>query len=671
MTRSPQHSYEFDSFRVNPCERQLLRAGEVIPLTPKVFDTLLLFAENSNLLLTKDEMIKRLWPDSFVEEGNLAQNVSVLRRALGKQPDGKPYIETVPKRGYRFTAEVRICEEERRSKLALSLSGGEQSSEYERRPNEGIKLAPPENPQFEFEESGASGSDGAKPSVTPPPMPIASHGKRRAICAVIAMIVIAAGGYLLFRSMSPSRPEGKLRLAVMPFHNLGPDKKDDFLSFSLADEVITKLNYISAFTVRPSAYVRKYINQEIDPEQVASELKVDKLLISTFVKEGDELRINMQLVDVAGREALWSEPLHLKYDNLATVRDRVAQAVVRRVRVSLTPAESAIFRRGAAPNLQAYEYYLNGVDLYRRDDLRAALERFEKSVSLDPTYAPSWAYIGAINNTLASLFFEGRDSYDKARQACDRALELDPSQIEARIFKGVLLTNTGRVEDAVPLLRGVIATNPNLAQAHWDLAYAYRFGGLIRESIYEGARSRQINDEINASNAVFNAYIYDGQYEKFIQSLPDRENSPYHAFYRGLGHYYLKRWKEAAAYFDQAYELKRDLMQAQIGKALSYGLAGQHGSGLELLKEAEKKIISSGVTDAEGVYKIAQAFAALNDRPAALRLLRRSIEGGFFCYPYFTNDPLLDNLRREAEFTQLMEKARARHENFKRQFSAP
>jgi DNA-binding winged helix-turn-helix (wHTH) protein/TolB-like protein len=651
-----------------------MRAGEVIPLTPKVFDTLLLFAENSNLLLTKDEMIKRLWPDSFVEEGNLAQNVSVLRRALGEQPNGKPYIETVPKLGYRFTAEVRLCMDERRKELAFSSPGGEQPGEYGRRASEAIELTPAGRAPFEFEGAGAAGSNGAKHSSPSSPRTIARRIRpygRGVIWATMALIVIAAGGYLFFRSSPAPAPEGKLRLAVLPFQNLGPDKKDDFLGFSLADEVCAKLNYISALTVRPSAYVRKYANQEIDPERVAGELKVDKLLTGAFVREDDDLRINLQLVDVAGREALWSETLILKYDKLATVRDRVTQAVVRRMRVSLTPTESAMFGRGEAKNLQAYEYHLNGVDLYHREDLRTAGKMFEKSVSLDPTYAPSWAYLGAINTTLASLFFEGRESYDKARQACDRALELDPSQIEARIFKSAFLTETGRVEEAVPILRGVIATTPNMAQAHWNLAYAYRFGGLIKESINEGERSRQINDEINASNAVFNAYIYDGQYEKFIQSLPDGENSAYYAFYRGLGHYYLKRGKEASAYFDRAYELNRDLMQAQIGKALSYGLAGRAAAGLELLKKVEEKIIRSGVIDAEGVYKIAQAFAALNDRPAALRLLRLSIEGGFFCHPYFMNDPLLDNLRREAEFAELMERARERHENFKRQFSAP
>ena len=669
--KSPRHCYEFGPFRLNPSERQLLRDEQVMPLTPKVFDTLLLFIENNNLLLTKDEMIKSLWPDSFVEESNLAQNVSMLRRALGEQPNGKPYIETVPKRGYRFTGEVRLCAEERRGELAVAPSGAELAGEYGRRASEAIELTPPARPPFEFEESRPSASNDAKFSSKPSLIAAAGRRKRGVVWAAIALIVVAAGGaYLLFRSRSPSRSESKVRLAVLPFRNLGPDKSADFLSRSLADEVIAKLNYISALTVRPSVYVRKYADQEIDPAQVANELKVDILLTGAYVKEGDELRINLQLIDVAAHQALWSESLTLKYEKLMTVQDRVAQAVVRRMSVSLTPAESARLQRGAASNPQAYEYHLHGVDLYQRDDLTTAREMFEKSVGLDPTYAPSWAYLGAVDTTLASIYFEGREYYDKARQAYDRALELDPSQIEARIFKANLLTDTGHVEEAMPLLRGVIGTNPNLAQAHWNLAYAYRFGGLLRESISEGERSRQINGEIKADNAVFNAYLYDGQYEKFIQSLPEREDFAFVIFYRGLGHYYLKQWKEAAAYFDQAYRLDNALMSARIGKAMSHGLAGQPVLGLKQLKGVEDQIIKSGVADAEGVYKIAQAFAALNDRPTALRLLRRSIEGGFFCYPYFTNDTLLDNLRGEAEFAGLMELARRRHEEFKRQFSA-
>jgi hypothetical protein len=110
-------------------------------------------------------------------------------------------------------------------------------------------------------------------------------------------------------------------------------------------------------------------------------------------------------------------------------------------------------------------------------------------------------------------------------------------------------------------------------------------------------------------------------------------------------------------------------MPVQAGKALSYAIDNQISQGLELLRLTEKMIVDSGVTDAEGIYKVAQAFAVLGDKKSALRLLRRSIEGGFFCYPYFTHDALLNNLRDEPEFTTLMEMARRRHEEFNRRFS--
>src|SRR5215813_11198798 len=198
--KSPRHCYEFGPFRLDPTERQLLRLGQVLPLTPKVFDTLLLFLENSNLLLTKDEMIARLWPDSFVEEGNLAQNVSVLRRALGEQQNGKPYIETVPKRGYRFIAEVRLCEEEAARVTGGDLAfapfgGGGEAGEYERRSGEAVELTqPPAGPPFEFDEAPQPAPNGVAPAVKPPATAVPGRRKRGVTWAAVALLIISAGG---------------------------------------------------------------------------------------------------------------------------------------------------------------------------------------------------------------------------------------------------------------------------------------------------------------------------------------------------------------------------------------------------------------------------------------------------------------------------------------------
>ncbi|MCI0338279.1 MAG: winged helix-turn-helix domain-containing protein [Acidobacteria bacterium] len=694
MSKLTRQCYEFDPFRLDPAERLLLRDGQPVPLTPKAFDTLLIFVENSNQLLTKEELIAKLWPDSFVEESNLAQNVSMLRKALGGRPQGGQYIETVPKRGYRFVTEVRLKVEEKTPALIVESVYSPLVVEQTGRETPYVNLDPARlnpviSPDDETVVLAKDFSANHEASISPPqelhravpdtsPLttsPITTPQTRRfrrspVLLFALLLVITIIGSYLFFfRSSAVFFRDNKPDLAVLPFRNLKPDPSTDFLGFSLADAVITKLNYINSLTVRPSAYVYKYRNQEIEPQRVANELNVDILLTGTFLKEGDNIRINLQLIDLNKNQVLWSDPLSLKYEKLLTIQDHVTQQVIERLSVTLTPDESERIKRGAPKIPLAYEYHLRGVDLYWIDDLRTATKMLEQSVDLDPNYALSWAYLGTVHTTYASLHFGGREYYAKAQQAYDRALRIDPSQIEARIFMAAFLTDTGRVEEAVPLLRGVLQTNSNLAQAHWELAYAYRFGGMIKESIDEGERARQIDDEIKANNSVFNSYLYDLQYDKFLSSLPLGGSSAFVTFYRGFGHYYLNNRQQAQSYFNHAYEMNPSLMPVQVGKALSYAIDGQTEQGLELLRRTEKMITDSGVTDSEGIYKVAQIFAVLGDKPSALRLLRRSIEGGFFCYPYFINDALLANLRGEADYSRLMELARHRHEEFTRKFS--
>jgi DNA-binding winged helix-turn-helix (wHTH) protein/TolB-like protein/Tfp pilus assembly protein PilF len=693
MVKPGKQFYEFGPFRLDPAERALLRDGQPVSLTPKAFDALLLFVQHSNHLLSKEELLSKLWPDSFVEESNLAQNVSMIRKALGERLEGGQYIETVPKRGYRFIAEVKLKVEEKTPVIMVeptySQLAVEKQAENPHPIRDTTRLTPVIGPHDETRILATEHKTDHE-QIEPPSLqhrvtvqdtqPLRTSrfvtrqtgrlGRHFVLPGVLLIIIAAIGAYYIFFRSSPSfLGNTKPRLAVLPFRNLQPDTSTDFLGFSLADAVITKLNFVRSLTVRPSAYVDKYRNQEIDPQRVGRELSVDILLTGTFLKEGDNLRINLQLIDLNKNQVLWSGPLNLKYEKLLTIQDRVTQEVIQRLSVTLTPDESERIQSGAPQNPLAYEYHLRGVDLYWIDDLRTASKMLEKSVELDPNYALSWAYLGTVYESLASLYFGGKDYYDKVQQAYDKALSLDPMQIEARIFTGAFLTNTGRVEEAVPILRDVLQTNPNLAQAHWELAYVYRFGGMVKESIIEGERARQIDNEIKANNSVFNSYLYDGQYDKFIQSLPSGENSAFITFYRGFGHYYLNNRQQAQSYFNRAYELNPSLMPVQAGKALSYAIDNQPSQGLELLRLTEKMIVDSGVTDAEGIYKVAQAFAVLGDKKSALRLLRRSIEGGFFCYPYFTHDALLNNLRGEPEFTTLMETARLRHEEFTRRFS--
>jgi TolB-like protein len=488
--------------------------------------------------------------------------------------------------------------------------------------------------------------------------------------ALLLLVVPSALAYFIFFRQPPkatSLSPYQRSLAVLPFRSLKQEAKTDFLGFSLADAIITKLGYVSALTVRPSSYVEKYRAQDIDPKRVAVELNINTLLTGTYVREGDELRITAQLVDVLTNEILWKDALELKYENLMTVQDRVAQQVIRGLQLNLTSAETERLKRDAPQHPLAYEYYLRGVDFYAANRLPQALEMLEKSLANDPSYALAWSHLGSAYTAKASVNFGGREDYARAQDAYQKALALNPEQNEARISMATFLTDTGRVEEAVPLLREVLKHNPTLAQAHWELSYAYRFGGMLKESIAEAEQARLLDSEIKASNSVPATYLYAGQYEKFLSTLP-RGDSAYVTFYRGLGFYYLKDFARAAAEFNRAYEINGETMQTNIGKALALGLGNEPLQGLTQLRETEKIVTARGVNDAEAIYKIAQGYAVLGDKAAALRVLRRSIAGGFFCYPYFANDPLLSHLRGEAEWAQLLQMARRRHEEFKRRF---
>jgi serine/threonine protein kinase/TolB-like protein len=499
------------------------------------------------------------------------------------------------------------------------------------------------------------------------PDPTSSRGGLLALLAVLLCAVLAAGYFAVRKSRAAPVSPRPRSLAILPFRNLKQDPESDFLGFSLADAVITKLSYVNALTVRPSSSVDKYRNQIIDPRKVAADLNVETLLTGSFIKDGDDLRITTQLIDVKLDKILWQDMIDLKYDKLLTVQDRVSQQIIKGLELNLSPTEAANLKPENPINSQAYEYYLRGVDLYSLNDFAAAIKMLEKSAAIEPNYALTWAYLGRAYTTNASLEFGGREDYGKAQAAYEKAIALNPALVEPRIYMANLLTDTGRVEQAVPLLRTVLQTSPNNPEAHWELGYAYRFAGMLKESVEECEQARQYNPQVKINSAALNSYLYLGEYAKFMQSLPAND-SVYILFYHGLGEYYLNNREQAATEFDRAFERDSSLLPADVGKALSYSIKGDNAGGLALLRQTEGKIEEFGVSDAEGIYKVAQAYAVLGDKPAALHMLRHSIGGGFFSYPYFARDPLLQNLRNEPEFRNLMNQASQRHEQFKAMF---
>jgi len=659
--------YKFGCFQLDPAERLLLREGQSVPLTPKTFDLLVFLVSHRCKLVTKDQILAAVWPQGFVEEANLTVCVSALRKALGERPGEKQYIDTVAKKGYRFMAPVTEIEGSAALEQANVVG-----SVAEQRPSPAEKepaLVEPgttERPSLQpvLLPTLQTFSPAASPKITRPRvrnLVIAS------VLIVAAIVVVVA----IYRARhSTTTPVVTRRLAVLPFQNLAHDPASDFLGFSLADAIINRLGYVNQLTIRPSYAVQKYRTDIPDIQQVAKNLGVDTLLTGSFIREGDNLRVSYELVDAVGNRILRQGTVDVKYQNLLAVQDDVSAQVISALALTLSPAETqSLHTQQAIPPL-AYEYYLRGVDLYSRADFPMAIRMLEKSAEIYPDYALTWAHLGRAYTASASFNLGGVALYTKAKAAYEEALSLQPTLAPARIYMANLLTDTGKTEQAVPLLRETLRTNPNLAEAHWELGYAYRYGGMLAESVQECKLARELDPSVKLTSSAINAYLYLGDYDSFLQSLPPGTDSAYIEFYRGFALYHLRLWDKAAETFDHAYELDPAMFQTQVGKALSYHIRHDDKKGFGLLNAVENKVTQRAVGDPEAIYKLSQAYAELGDKASALRLFRYSVENGFFPYAYFTKDPLMNNARRLPEFQSTLEAARRRSESFQESFKS-
>lgn len=498
------------------------------------------------------------------------------------------------------------------------------------------------------------------------------RSRRYARLAAIAAlgIALALGALFLARNRRYRGPEAQhpRSLAVLPFRNLKPQADTDFLGVSLADEVTAKLGYVKALTVRPPSATSQYRDGAGDLHNVAHKLNAEMLLTGTYIKDGDDLRITARLIGFNPDTVLWQNTLNVKYDKLLTVQDQVSRMIIEGLALRLGSDEQQRLRPDATVDSLAYEYYLRGVDLYATSNFAGAITMLEKSVSIDPNYAPTWAYLGRAYTTEGSLQFGGRDHYRRAEAAYDKAIALNPVFPEPRIYMANLFTDTGRVEESVPLLRVALQSSPNNAEAHWELGYAYRYGGMLNASATECELARQLDPEVKINSSALNTYLYLFEYDKFLNSLPAND-SPLIIFYHGFGSYYKHNYADAESDFERAFDLAPDLLPAQVGTALTYGLRHHAAEGLARLHETENRMDQRGVRDPEAMYKVAQAYALLGDPDAALRMLQRSTTGGFFCYDYISRDPLLSSLRGSPEYARVLAQVQQRAQQFKNRFS--
>ena len=636
--------YEFDPFRIDIAERLVLRDGSPVTLPPKAFDILVALVRESGHVLEKRELLDIVWPDTFIEENNLTQYISALRKALGDDRREHRYIETVARRGYRFLAPVRQVRGDGPSLIIGSSTRVRVVIKEEKELREEETTTERKQPQDAQVSTSSRGLW----------LSIVEHRNLAITSATIVLALTAA--YVAFLRPGKTRPAAysPRTLAVLSFRNLKGDAESEFLSYSLADAVASRLGNVNQLVVRPLAYTDKYRTRELELKQIAKELAVEVLLTGSFIKEGDDLRVTAELIDVGKNEVLWRGMMDLKYDKLLTVQDRVANNVIQGLHLKLTPEEVTRVNRNAPQNPQAYEAYLKGRYFWSRrndPDIRKGISYFRVALEKDPNYAVA-------HSAIADSYFLLGD-HAEARVAAKRALEIDDTLADAHTtLAGLYLLGDFNWPEAQREFKRAIELNPNYVTAHHWYAYYFATMGQMDQALVEIKRAQELDPLSLIINTDLGQMLYySRQYDQAIAQLRRTvELDPnFSIAHMRLGEAYVQKglYEEAIAEFQKPNNLSgRSKAFLAALTAHAYAMSGQSNKAMQTLHELKESEVALRPLDYS--YPTALAYLGLGEKDQAFRWLEQAFAQHDGNLALLKVEPKFDSLRSDARFTDLL-----------------
>ena len=644
MAQDTNLSYEFGPFRLDTAERLLLRDGNVVPLSPRLFDILLVLVENRGHILEKETVLKAVWQETIVEEGNLTRNVSSLRKALGERPNDPQYIQTIPWRGYRFVADVRevsnqtdelVIEEHSSSRIIIEM-------EDERKLVAGL-------------DAVIRGGDRLTHRFN------AKQKKKWiafAACGVLLLLSAGALSILLSnKSSTPSRISIK-SLAVLPFKPINKDARDAYLELGMADTLITRLSNLSEVAVRPTTAVRKYDGLEQDPVAAGRELKVDAVLDGTIQKLGDRVRVTVRLINTRDGVAIWNYKCDDYCTDIFGTQDSITERVAEALTLRLSGDEQKLLARHYTDNPKAYQLYLSGRYFWNKrtaDGLNKGIQYFEQAIDQDPSYALAYAGLAQSYIPLGRYgYMSPTEARDKANTAAKKALEMDNTLAEAHCAMAVVDEWSWRWPEAETEYQHSININPKYAPTRqWYSEYLLDSGR--RDEAFEQIRLAQ---EFDPTSPVLNAwvgfgYYYDRQYERAIEQFQRASeldsNFVTSHWLAGLT-YAEKRDERAIEQLQKAVELSNGALQITADLGYAYAVLGQKREALALLRE-----ITNRCTAGQGfAYDAAVINAGLGDKELVLSWLERAYDERSPLFQKLKVDPKFDLVRTDPRFVALL-----------------
>ncbi|HEX5875263.1 MAG TPA: winged helix-turn-helix domain-containing protein [Pyrinomonadaceae bacterium] len=631
MVQQESNCYEFGRFRLKTAERVLLREGEPVPLTPKVFDILLTLVEHGGQVVQKDDLMRRVWPNTFVEEGNLTQNISLLRKALGETPDGVQFIETVPRRGYRFVAETN------RTWAGDRIEAGGNGHKESALSPETVKVA-------------------EEPRVASPPV---APARRTPLYAIVAGLVVAGIIGLVYFKGWGAASEGEViqSIAVLPFVDESADPDAQYINEKIAESLINSLSKLPQLRVVPRSVVAGYKGKEIDPRKVGQELNVRAVVTGRMRRHGDIISIQADLIDLQNVAQLWGQHYDRKVSDVLLVQDDISRDIFENLRLKLNVEEKK--------QLEAYRLYLNGRNAWNKrtgDALQQAIEYFNQAIAIDPNYGDAYAGLADCYNMLVVYGrLKPKEGFPKAREAATRALEINESSAEAHTSMAFIKFRFDWDRTATEReFQTAIKLKPAYAPAHqWYSSYLVAVE-RFDEAIAEAKRTEELEPlSFVASSHLGWIYYLAGQNDKAIEQcrkILELDPSSFPARrYLGLAYEAKGMYAEAITEFDTGLKLSGSpLMLALLGHA--YAVSGKTAEAKRVLDKLQQLPEQRYVSP----YTVAAIYAGLGDQDQAFKWLETAVEERDIWLMNLKVDPVFAKLRQNRRFTDILARIRLR-----------
>lgn len=625
--REQPRGYEFGPFRVDVHGGAVYRGEKRLPLMPKAVDLLCLLLAARGEVVTRDDLLREVWPEVVVEEGNISKLVHQLRQAFEDVPGYAEAIETVHKRGYRFVGEVREI-------------GGAPPPDTRDRGGTVLPLPPPVRLAAGFSE----------------PEPAAGAARRWWVVGTAMTTVVLA---LLLWSYAhrgvPSAALDRRSIAVLPFKNLGEERVDPYFGDGLAEDIVIHLARVPGLRVVSRASTQGYRDPAPPLRTIGSELGVGAVIEGSVRRTGGRARITIKLTETATGSHLWAETYDRDVQDVLGVQSDVAGKVAGVLALRIDRKDEMLLR-GGTRQPEAYDLYLRGLAELDRwlvdDSMRSAIEHLERAVALDPSFARAHAQL-AWAHARAGLQPNVDDSwFEKTRTAADRALELEPALALPHVARSFLLWSWQGgwdAEGAISELRQAQGIEPGIG--HLELGVLFAHLGLdeaarreLDQALSYNPRSHWIRDRVTRS------YFWLARDSEALARARDWFTEQ---------EVFLIAW-ESAVRQGHASEVLRVADPAKDKwwrPKRAMALAATGGSPKEARENIRSWLEAMGSKHSNWhhfAYDAACVEALLGEHDAAVRLLREVASGGFPDYLLFSADPFLDSLRSHPGFIELM-----------------